>query len=75
LRGIASGLGRVPSAVCREVAANGGAGRYRRVPRTGGRFAWRTVPGRPGWPGARGCVRWWRPSWSCAGRRSRSRAG
>jgi hypothetical protein len=29
LRGIASGLGRAPSAVCREVAANGGAGRYR----------------------------------------------
>ncbi len=29
LRGIASGLGRAPSTVCREVAANGGAGRYR----------------------------------------------
>src|SRR6266480_5706438 len=28
LRGIASGLGRAPSTVCREVAANGGAGRY-----------------------------------------------
>src|SRR5438132_10732949 len=26
LRGIASGLGRAPSTVCREVAANGGAG-------------------------------------------------
>jgi hypothetical protein len=29
VRGIASGLGRAPSTVCREVAANGGAGRYR----------------------------------------------
>jgi IS30 family transposase len=29
LRGIASGLGRAPSTVCREVAANGGGGRYR----------------------------------------------
>src|SRR5512132_1676382 len=29
LRGIASGLGRAPSTVCREVTANGGAGRYR----------------------------------------------
>jgi IS30 family transposase len=29
LRGVASGLGRAPSTVCREVAANGGAGRYR----------------------------------------------
>ena len=29
LRGIASGLGRAPSTVCREVAANGGRGRYR----------------------------------------------
>ncbi len=29
LRGIASGRGRAPPAVCREVAANGGAGRYR----------------------------------------------
>ena len=29
LRGIASGLGRAPSTVCREVAANGGAARYR----------------------------------------------
>src|SRR5215468_12287979 len=29
LRGIAGGLGRAPSTVCREVAANGGAGRYR----------------------------------------------
>src|SRR5215469_15399789 len=29
LRGIASGLGRAPSTVCREVAANGGPGRYR----------------------------------------------
>jgi IS30 family transposase len=27
------------------------------VPLTGGPFAWRTVPGRPGWPGARGCAR------------------
>ena len=29
LRGVASGLGRAPSTVCREVAANGGPGRYR----------------------------------------------
>jgi IS30 family transposase len=29
LRGVASGLGRAPPTVCREVAANGGAGRYR----------------------------------------------
>ena len=29
LQGVASGLGRAASTVCREVAANGGAGRYR----------------------------------------------
>ena len=29
VRRIASGLGRAPSTVCREVAANGGPGRYR----------------------------------------------
>jgi Helix-turn-helix domain len=33
LRGIASGLGRAPSTVCREVAANGGRGRYRALRR------------------------------------------
>src|SRR6266550_421004 len=73
LRGIASGLGRAPSTVCREVAANGGQAGTGRVPLTGGPFAWRTAPSRPSWPGARGCARSPGASWSCAGRRSRSR--
>ena len=42
---------------------------------TGGPFAWRTVPSRPGCAGARGCVRSPGAGWSCAGRRSRSRVG
>jgi hypothetical protein len=40
-------------------------------PRTGER----PVPSRRSWRLRLGCARWWRTSWPCAGRRSRSRAG
>src|SRR6266704_3543332 len=69
LRGIAS---RRCAGRWRPTAGQAGTGL---VPLTGGPFAWRTVPSRPGCAGARGCVRSLRASWSCAGRRSRSRAG
>src|SRR5215470_5822168 len=67
-RGSAAGWGGPPRRCAgrwRPTAGQAGTGR---VPRTGERSAWRTVPGRPSRPGARGCARWWRASWSGAGR-------
>ena len=76
LRAIAARLGRAPSTVCREVAAQrrraAGIGRARR---TGRRCAGRAARSRRSWRCTASCARWWRASWSCAGRRSRSRVG
>src|SRR5262245_30903718 len=62
VRAIARGVGRPASAVCREVAANGGRERYRAAMPAGGRCAGCAGLSRPSWPCARGCARWWRAS-------------
>ena len=70
--GIAGRLG-VPRLRCagtwRQTAGGTATGR---APLTGVRSG---CCGGPNWPCARGCARWSRASWSCAGRRGRSRAG
>ena len=72
LRRIARGLGRAPSTVSREVAANGGRGRYRAYWPKSGRSAapvGRAGPSSPPTPDSDGR---WSGSWRPAGRRSRS---
>ena len=76
LRMIAAGLGRAPSTVSREVLGNGG---RPQVPGSG-RGPGGVVAGvrgrrRPSSPRGRRWPRWWRPSWSWTGHRSRSRVG
>jgi IS30 family transposase len=75
VRAIAGGLGRAPSTVCREVAANGGRDRYRAcaADRRAVRLLRRPQPAKLA--GARGCARWCRANLNCAGHRSRSRPG
>ena len=72
LRAIATGLGRSPSTVCREVAANGGRSRYRAVAahRSSRIRAKRPKPMKLGT-----CPRSWRRSWRVGGHRCRSHAG
>ena len=59
VRGIAGAMGRSASTVCRELARNGGRGRYRRGGRRRGRrrVRWASEAGEAGGL-ARGCGRW-----------------
>ena len=74
-RQIAARLGRAPSTVSRELARNGGRGRYRAQAADAAAFGRAQRPNLPSWWWSRGCGRWWRPSWRCGGRRSRSPGG
>jgi hypothetical protein len=82
-RGVAAGE------PCRKIAESwagpvdgvAGAGQQRRPlplpgsPLMGQPTAGSSDPNLPSWCWSRGCGRWWRPSWPCGGRRSRSPAG
>lgn len=75
LRAIATGMGRAPSTVCREVSANGGRSRYRAlVAERSARHRARR-PRWPSWLAAPGCAGWWRLVSRTTGRPSRSRRG
>ncbi|MFE4874267.1 IS30 family transposase [Streptomyces sp. NPDC056682] len=84
-RGIAAGesarqlaklLGRSPSTVSREIARNGGRDRYRATPAEAAAYArGRAGPSGPSSPNGPLYAPWWRPSWLCAGRPSRSQDG
>ena len=75
LRSIARRLGRAPSTVSREVAAHGGPAAIGPAWLTGGRCGGCAARRPPSSPSAIGSGRWWRPSWSCGGRPSRSPVG
>jgi hypothetical protein len=75
-RAFATGLGRSPSTVSREVTDNGGCAGYRAVwSRSGRRGRERSVRSRASSRGYQGWLRWWRRSWNGGGRHSRSRDG
>jgi len=64
-----------PSTVSRELARNGGRGRYRAQAADAAAFRRARRPNLPSWCWSRGCGRWGRPSWPCGGRPSRSPGG
>jgi DNA-binding CsgD family transcriptional regulator len=74
-RQIAARLGRAPSTVSRELTRNGGRHRYRAQVADAAAFRRAQRPKAAKLVTSRGCGRWWRPSWRCGGRRSRSPAG
>jgi DNA-binding CsgD family transcriptional regulator len=74
-REIAARLGRAPSTVSRELARNGGRHRYRAQAADAAAFGRAQRPKAAKLVTSRGCGRWSRPSWPCAGRRSRSPGG
>ena len=75
LRLIAAELGRAPSTISREVAANGGWRRYRAVHADRAAWARATRPNDASWLSIRRCVTSWKPSWSPGGHRNKSPGG